>query len=83
MKLLSWISFLNSIKQITNTNSKPLVASSGLSIQYAIMMGLIHDALEKYLITGKADLNSMMPHHAAGVKSMIPIQYANFLKTEI
>jgi hypothetical protein len=25
---------------------EPLVASSGLSIQYAIMMGLIHDAVE-------------------------------------
>lgn len=41
-------SVLNSIKQITDTNSKPLVASSGLSIQYAIMMGLIHDALENH-----------------------------------
>jgi cystathionine beta-lyase/cystathionine gamma-synthase len=45
-------SVLNSIKQITDTNSKPLVASSGLSIQYAIMMGLIHDALENH--KGKA-----------------------------
>jgi len=39
---------LNSIKEITETQAKPLVASSGLSIQYAIMMGLIHDAKEKY-----------------------------------
>ena len=45
-------SVLSSIKQITDTNSKPLVASSGLSIQYAIMMGLIHDALENH--KGKA-----------------------------
>jgi hypothetical protein len=34
---------LAEIKKITN-NIEPLVASSGLSIQYAIMMGLIHDA---------------------------------------
>lgn len=45
-------SVLTSIKEITGTNTKPLVASSGLSIQYAIMMGLIHDALEKH--KGKA-----------------------------
>ena len=43
---------LDLIKTITNTTSKPLVASSGLSMQYAIMMGLIHDALEKH--KGKA-----------------------------
>ena len=42
------ISVLNSIKEITGTTSKPLVASSGLSIQYAIMMGLIHDAQENH-----------------------------------
>lgn len=46
------ISVLNSIKKINGTTTKPLVGSSGLSIQYAIMMGLIHDALEKY--PGKA-----------------------------
>jgi len=39
---------LDSIKAITGTTAKPLVASSGLSIQYAIMMGLIHDALENH-----------------------------------
>jgi hypothetical protein len=27
---------------VTGTTIKPLVASSGLSIQYAIMMGLVH-----------------------------------------
>ena len=43
---------LNSIKEITNTNIKALVASSGLSIQYAIVMGLIHDAIENH--PGKA-----------------------------
>lgn len=40
------------IKEITGTTTKPLVASSGLSIQYAIMMGLIHYALENH--KGKA-----------------------------
>ena len=42
------ISVLNSIKKINGTTTKPLVASSGLSIQYAIMMGLIHDAIEEH-----------------------------------
>lgn len=37
-----------SIRDISGTNSKVLIGSSGLSIQYAIMMGLIHDATEKY-----------------------------------
>ncbi|MFT6323796.1 MAG: cystathionine beta-lyase/cystathionine gamma-synthase [Halieaceae bacterium] len=43
---------LESIKQITGTGTTPLVGSSGLSIQYAIMMGLIHDALAEH--PGKA-----------------------------
>ncbi len=42
----------NSIKGITGTTAEPLVASSGLSIQYAIMMGLVHDAQENH--PGKA-----------------------------
>ena len=45
-------SVLNSIAAITGSNTKALVASSGLSIQYAILMGIIHDALEKH--KGKA-----------------------------
>ncbi|MGK0390303.1 MAG: cystathionine beta-lyase/cystathionine gamma-synthase, partial [Maribacter sp.] len=43
---------LDSIAAITGTNTKVLLGSSGLSIQYAILMGLIHDALEKH--KGKA-----------------------------
>ena len=39
---------LDSIKTITGAPTKPLVGSSGLSIQYAIMMGLIQDALENH-----------------------------------
>ena len=45
-------SVLDSIKKITTAPSKVLVASSGLSIQYAIMMGLVNNALENH--NGKA-----------------------------
>ncbi|RAJ16829.1 PLP-dependent aminotransferase family protein [Olleya aquimaris] len=45
-------SVLNSISSITGAATKPLVGSSGLSIQYAIMMGLIHDAQDNH--KGKA-----------------------------
>lgn len=45
-------SVLESIAKITESPTKPLVASSGLSIQYAIMMGLMHDAAENH--KGKA-----------------------------
>jgi len=45
-------SVLNAIKDVTGTTSKPLVGSSGLSVQYAIMMGLIHHALDNH--KGKA-----------------------------
>ena len=39
---------VESIKTITNTDTKALIGSCGLSVQYAIMMGLIDDALEKH-----------------------------------
>lgn len=42
-------SVIDSIKAITNTRAKALLASSGLTIQYAIMMGLIDDALQKHM----------------------------------
>ncbi|WP_299136153.1 PLP-dependent transferase [uncultured Tenacibaculum sp.] len=45
-------SVLSSIKEITGANTKAVVASSGLSMQYAIVMGLIHDAVENH--KGKA-----------------------------
>ena len=45
-------SVLNSIKEITSTTCTPIIASSGLSIQYALLMGLINDAVEKH--PGKA-----------------------------
>lgn len=39
---------LNSISDITGASTKALVGSSGLSMQYAIVMGLVHDALENH-----------------------------------
>ncbi|HET8858519.1 cystathionine beta-synthase [Marivirga sp.] len=45
-------SVVDSIKKVTGTNTEALLGSSGLSVQYAIMMGLIDDALEKH--KGKA-----------------------------
>lgn len=45
-------SVIASIKKITGTSKNALLGSSGLSIQYAIMMGLIDDAIEKH--PGKA-----------------------------
>jgi cystathionine beta-lyase/cystathionine gamma-synthase len=41
-------SVIDSVKKITGANSKVVVASSGLSMQYAIVMGLIHDAVEHH-----------------------------------
>jgi cystathionine beta-lyase/cystathionine gamma-synthase len=38
----------DNIKRITNTSSEPLLGSCGLSVQYAIMMGLIDHAKTKY-----------------------------------
>ncbi len=37
-------SVINVISEITNAYSPAVIASSGLSMQYAIMMGIIHDA---------------------------------------
>ena len=45
-------SVLNAIEDITNTKVKALLGSSGLSVQYAIVMGLIDDALQNH--QGKA-----------------------------
>jgi len=42
------VSVAESITAITGTTTKPIVGSSGLSIQYAIMMGLIHHAQENH-----------------------------------
>ena len=39
---------IESVQNITATSSKVLLGSCGLSVQYAIMMGLIEEALEKH-----------------------------------
>ncbi|MBZ0204941.1 MAG: cystathionine beta-synthase [Flavobacteriales bacterium] len=54
---------LDSIREITGTHTKALIASSGLSMQYAIMMGLIHDALEEH--KGK-DIRFIVPPNCYG-----------------
>jgi len=51
-------SVVDSINKVTGTTSKALVASSGLSIQYAIMMGLIDDAQSN--------------HPGKGIKFIVP-----------
>jgi len=43
---------LESIRKITGTNVEAVVASSGLSMQYAIVMGLVHHAVDNH--PGKA-----------------------------
>jgi cystathionine beta-lyase/cystathionine gamma-synthase len=54
---------LNSIKEITATDVSAVVASSGLSMQYAIVMGLIHDATENH--KGKA-IKIIVPSNCYG-----------------
>ncbi|WP_299337730.1 PLP-dependent transferase [uncultured Psychroserpens sp.] len=54
---------LDTIKSITGTTAKPLVGSSGLSIQYAIMMGLVDHAQEHY--KGK-DIKFIVPPNCYG-----------------
>ena len=54
---------LESIKEITDTTAKPLVASSGLSMQYAIMMGLVDAANENHI--GK-DIKFIVPPNCYG-----------------
>ena len=56
-------SVLNSINSITNTDTKALVGSSGLSIQYAILMGLIDNAIENH--KGK-DIKIVVPPNCYG-----------------
>lgn len=43
---------IESLQKITGTTTEALLGSSGLSVQYAIMMGLVDDALENH--PGKA-----------------------------
>lgn len=41
-------SVLASIREVTGTNAPALVGSSGLSVQYAVVMGLVHHAIEHH-----------------------------------
>jgi len=54
---------LESIAQVTGSSTKAVVGSSGLSIQYAIMIGLIHDAQENH--KGK-DIKFIVPPNCYG-----------------
>ena len=54
---------IDSIQNITGANTKAVVGSSGLSIQYAIVMGLIHDAQENH--PGK-DIKIVVPPNCYG-----------------
>jgi len=54
---------LEAIAEITGSMTKAVVGSSGLSIQYAIMMGLIHDAQENH--KGK-DIKFIVPPNCYG-----------------
>ena len=56
-------SVVDSIKTITGTKANALLASSGLSMQYAIMMGVIDEALEKH--KGK-DIKLVVPPNCYG-----------------
>ena len=57
------VSVHTSAKSITGSNSKAVVASSGLSMQYAIMMGLVDDALQNH--KGK-DIKFIVPPNCYG-----------------
>ncbi|MCH2232140.1 MAG: cystathionine beta-synthase [Crocinitomicaceae bacterium] len=54
---------LQSIKDITGSDNKSVVGSSGLSIQYAIMMGLVDNALQSH--KGK-DIRFVVPPNCYG-----------------
>ena len=56
-------SVLNSINSVTGTTTKSLVASCGLSMQYAVMMGLVHDALENHK---NKDIKFIVPPNCYG-----------------
>ena len=53
----------DSILDITNTKTQPQVGSSGLSVQYGIMMGLIHYAIEKHK---EKDIKLIVPTNCYG-----------------
>ena len=54
---------LENIKEITKAGAKAIIGSSGLSIQYAIMMGLVDEALQNH--KGK-DIKFIVPPNCYG-----------------
>ncbi len=72
---------LDSIANITGTDTKALVGSSGLSIQYAIMMGLVHDALENH--PGKAIKFIVPPNCYGGTNDQARRVAATLDKVEV
>jgi len=54
---------LGTIATVTGSSTKAVIGSSGLSIQYAIMMGLVHDAQENH--NGK-DIKFIVPPNCYG-----------------
>ena len=54
---------IGSIRTITSSPSDGIIGSSGLSMQYAIVMGLIHEAITKY--AGK-DIKIVVPPNCYG-----------------
>ena len=72
---------LNSITDITGADTTPIVGSSGLSVQYAIMMGLIHDAQEKH--PGKAIKFIVPPNCYGGTNDQARRVAACFKNVEV
>ena len=56
-------SVLQSIKEITGSDTKAVIGSSGLSVQYAIMMGLVDDSEQNH--PGK-DIKFIVPPNCYG-----------------
>ncbi len=56
-------SLVKTIQSITNTSTMPSIGSCGLSVQYAIMMGLIHHCLDTH--PGKA-IKFLVPPNCYG-----------------
>jgi len=54
---------IDSVREVTATSSKVLIGSCGLSVQYAIMMGLIDDAMQNH--QGKK-INIIVPPNCYG-----------------
>ncbi|MFZ9029282.1 MAG: cystathionine beta-synthase [Crocinitomicaceae bacterium] len=57
------LNVLNSIRTITNSPTDGIIGSSGLSMQYAIVMGLIHEAITNH--PGK-DIKIVVPPNCYG-----------------